>query len=177
MERCQMMLRNNFFILIGYYIFFMCLFTTCHASAPQVKWLILSSDQADIHYKKRINIFTGHVHIRNEDSTLDGDKVITHQNDRHHFTSVVDYGKPARYETIVDPQKPHLIATADTIKYFPPVHHVILIHHGFAQQGPNTITGPIIHYDTVQRILRSTASQLGQTHIILDNEGSAHVQE
>jgi lipopolysaccharide export system protein LptA len=144
-------------------------------ATPKPNHLTIVSDSALIKYREKTNIFTGNVHIKSDDTILDGDKVITQQNQHREFTSIVSYGDLAHYNTIIKPNDPPLDALAKIIKFFPPKHKAILIGKAFAKQGPNTISGPIINYNTLYRVISSTANKLGRTHIMINNKGDMKV--
>jgi lipopolysaccharide transport protein LptA len=136
------------------------------------KHMTISSDSAMIKFKEKTYIFSGNVHIKTEDTNIDGDKVIGHQNQLHKFTYMFDYGNPAHYYSIIDPKQPPLDATARIIKYFPPLHRAILINHALARQGANAISSPILHYNTQEKILRTKKVKNNRTHIMIDSQGN-----
>jgi len=147
-----------------------------HGTPPKGDWSTIDSDSAEMNYKTRIATFNGNVRANDKNSTLTADKAIAHRNKNRQISRVIAYGNLAHYRTITSPKKPPLHAQAKIIKYYPPKHEVVLLDHAFARQGADTIRSPVIHYNTLKRVLHSTASKKGPTHIMIDNSGNTHIQ-
>ena len=85
---------------------------------------------------------------------------------------VGDNNKQASYQTTIDVNKPTLIATANTIQFYPDRKYAILLGNAHIQQGENSISGEHLEYDVANKILKSlnTANQPTpvRTHIVID---------
>lgn len=136
--------------------------------------MTITSNSALVKYKEKTYIFTGNVKIQTKDTIVQGDKVIAQQNQQRKFTSMLDYGTPAKYHTTLDYNKPPLDASAQIIKFFPQTHHAILINEAFAKQGVNSIAAPILHYNTQQKVIKTKKTKQGRTHIMIDNQGNVY---
>ena len=132
----------------------------------------LTANTANVDYLHRINTYTGHVHVKSQNSTLYGNRVLTYRNTKHQIIKMIDYGNLAHYHSIADPKNPPLDAYAKIIKFYPLKHKIVLIGNGFVKKGDNTMRAPIIHYNTLQKIIRSTATKQERTHIMIDKNGT-----
>jgi len=162
-------------ILIGITLFLSLFLLHALTYADNNSPIDLTADTANVDYLHRINTYTGNVHVHNTDSTLDGDKIITYRNTKHQIIKMIDYGNLAHYHTMTDPKNPPLDAYAKIIKFYPLQHHIILIGNGFVQNGDNTMRAPIIHYNTLQKVVRSTATKTERTHIMIDQNGTMRI--
>lgn len=151
-----------------------CLISISYAlDSDQKQPLLISSDTADLNNQTGVGIYTGNVTIDQGSTHVRGNKV-TSYSENNKITQVIvegDKKTQARYESMVDPKKPPLIAIADTIQYFPDKNYAILLGHAYVQQGENSIAGEHLEYDLTNKILKSintSSKQAVRTHIVID---------
>ncbi len=151
-----------------------CLISVSYAlDSDQQQQLLISSDTADLNSQTGVGVYTGNVTIDQGTTHVRGDKV-TSYSANNKITQVVAEGgqkQQARYESVIDPNKPPLIATADTIKFFPDKNYAILLGHAYVQQGANSIAGEHLEYDLTNKILKSITApsdKAVRTRIVID---------
>ncbi len=135
--------------------------------------LFIASNTAELNKETGISIFTGDVKIDHGSTHVTADKLTTYSDEKSHVVKAIAVGKAgniATYESMTDVGKPPLVATAETIEYYPQKHYVILLGNAHVTQGENSIAGPHLEYDLEKQLLvTKTDSQKskGRTEIII----------
>lgn len=122
--------------------------------------LTIEAGIAEFNYPNKTSSYTDHVMVNQGTTHITGHKITTKQDKTNALEEIIIYGTSeqlAYYETIPDPDKPKLIATAVTIKYYPQKRYVILIKQAKIIQGDNSISGEHIEYDLINQRMRTVA--------------------
>ena len=141
--------------------------------SDQQQQLLISANTADLNSQSGIGVYTGNVIIDQGTTHIRGDKVTSYSENNKIVKVIVEGNKQqqARYETSLDPNKPPLIATANTIQFFPPKNYAILLGNAYVQQGENSIAGEHLEYDVTNKILKSlnaSNDKSVRTRIVID---------
>ncbi len=135
--------------------------------------LFISADNADLNSQTGVGVYQGNVLI-DQGSTHVRGNTVTSYSKNNKISEVLVKGTPeqqARYESTPDADKPPLVATADTIQFYPDRKYAILIGNAHVQQGKNSIIGEHIEYDLTHKILKSMNSagtKPARTQIVID---------
>lgn len=135
--------------------------------------LYITSDTADLNKSTGISIFIGNVKVNHGSTHVTADKLTTYSDKKNQIVKAIaegENGNLATYQTMTDPNKPPLNATALVIQYFPQQHYVILIGQANAVQGKDSISGPRLEYDVAKQILLSKTipgTSNGRTTIVI----------
>ncbi len=135
--------------------------------SDQQQPVYMVADSGTYNHSTGVGHYRGHVKVDQGTTHLTADTVITQSNSQNQLQQVTAYGKPAVYRTITDPQKPELVASANTIKFYPQQHWVVLIDHAVVTQGTDSYRGPLIQYNTQQKLVISPPTKGGRTTIII----------
>ena len=141
--------------------------------SDQQQQLLISADSADLNNQTGVGVYTGNVTIDQGTTHIKGDKVTSYSENNKVIKVIIEGNNhaQARYETALEVNKPPLIATANTIEFFPPKNYAILLGKAYVQQGENSIAGEHLEYDVSNRILKSlntSSDKTVRTHIVID---------
>lgn len=116
------------------------------------------------HYSERVSIDQGSTHLRASDVT-------TIMNAQHELLRAIAQGshqEQAHFWTCTSPDKPPFHAYADTLAYYPLENKLKLIGNARIIQGENTLSAPMISYDTkAERLITAANHDNKQGTIIL----------
>lgn len=109
--------------------------------------------------KKGISVYTGNVVIIQGSSEIKGDKVTLHHPNRKMSHAVID-GAPAKFKRFIPDEQKWVNGHAKTITYDSANNKVILEGDAFVnQEGQNSISGPKIIYNTLDKTLQATGNK------------------
>lgn len=126
------------------------------------------SDSADLNQLKHRGIYLGNVEFTQGSTHLRAFKALTYSDEKNQLTLAIAKGSPdkqAHYWTQTAPNKPAFHAYADSIRYYPLKHLIELIGNARVEQGPNSLSGAKIQYDTLKQQVVSQSN--GQTRTTL----------
>jgi len=152
------MRRKLICYLLGLFLSIAANGTTLFTQADSQKPLQIEATTAEFDRETATSSYTDQVKIDQGSTHVEGHKVTTKQDKTNKLQEIIIYGSPktpAYYETIPEANKPKLIATAITIKYYPDRQYVILLGTAQLTQGDNAISGEHIEYDLVKQKMRA----------------------
>lgn len=139
----------------------------------KTKTLQLRADTADINqttrqgiYHNNVELDQGSTHLRAAHAMT----VVNLQNQLIRATAEGDSAAQAHFWTLTDEKKPPLHAYANIIRYFPEKHRIQLEGKARVEQGIDSFSAPIIHYDTLHQHVISQSNHNDQTVIIIHPE-------
>lgn len=134
--------------------------------------MLLTANTAQLNLETGIGTYSGNVKLEQGSSHLEADKLITRTDKKNQLQQAIAFGKPAKYRTLPQLDKPEFYAEAESIEYYPHKNLLILIGHAKAHQKNNVYSGPRIEYDMKREIVFSPASTQGRTTIILQQKNN-----
>ncbi|MBI5447188.1 MAG: lipopolysaccharide transport periplasmic protein LptA [Gammaproteobacteria bacterium] len=145
---------------------------SAHAlSSDSTQPLYIEADKASFNHFSGVNTFEGHVIITQGSSRLFADQVILYTDKKHHLQHLTATGQPSRYETQVETEPHTLVATATNIQYHVAENQLELIGQVHAEQGKDKIEGPMLIYNTKEKLLSAPSNQTTseRTVIVFDS--------
>jgi len=131
------------------------------------KTIYFESDTLLYNNETKQGIYQGHVKLTQGSGVLTADYVTSYSDQKGQIIKVVATGNPARYRALVFPNRPELIATGNTIYYYPQKDWLEAIGNAEIVQGQNHVKGPQINYDFKNKTVGSPISKEGHTQIII----------
>jgi len=128
----------------------------------------ISAAQGQLNAKAGTSIFLGPVTVTQGSSTLISDKLTVYSDKHNKLIKLVAEGNPAHYQTLIKPQQPPFIATAQKITYFVAEARLLLQGNAKTRQGPNSYAAPEIRYYINEQTVVSPASPQGRTSIVIE---------
>jgi len=127
-----------------------------------------------VEYNQHLNTITyiGNVVANQGTTKVTAETAIVTLNKTNHIDHLTAQGKPATYSTILKEQQPPILASGETIKYFPATGRLELIKKGHITQNGNTFDAPYIVYDMQKQTLISKPSSHERTTIVLQPQHS-----
>lgn len=145
--------------------------TKTHAlSQDRNATLLLTSATANLNLETGISIYEGNVKLEQGSTHLSADRLIVYTDKQNQLQQAIAIGKPARYRTLSQLNKPEFHADANTIEYHPKKNLIVLIGNAQAYQDNNTYKGPRIEYHTESQTVVSPESNAGRTTIIIQQK-------
>jgi lipopolysaccharide export system protein LptA len=129
-------------------------------------FLVFKADSILFDKKKQCMTLEGHIVLKQADRQLTAERLITYTNAQGDIKKIVAIGHPATYSALVFPNRPRLIATAQTIYYYPLTDQLDAVGEAHIIQGNNHFKGPRLHYNFKSKTLDTPPSKKGQTHIL-----------
>lgn len=134
--------------------------------------LNVRAHSADINQETHLGTFSDHVNMDQGSTHLRASHATTKFN-HHKLISAIAQGsttEQAHFWTLSDEKKPPLHAYANTISYFPEKHLIELVGRAHVEQGTDSFSAPIIHYDTLHQHVLSKSNGQEQTLIVIHPE-------
>lgn len=140
--------------------------------------LHIRADYAELVQKERKTHYRGNVIFDQGSSHLRAARADTVHNEQNELLSAVAIGNeesPAYFWTLLEAGKPEMHAKADTIKFFPKEHKILLIGNAEVTQGRDRFTAPYIEYDINKRhvVSKSSTQGSGRTTILFHRKDRA----
>lgn len=156
--------KSCLFIIISLYYF-----QAYALPSDKEKIVHVLADSADLNQQKHKGIYTGNVIFEQGTTNLRAALAMTQGNLKNQLTLAVANGikgVPAHYWTETGPDKPPFHAYADTIRYYPLKHLIVLTGNARIEQGTNSLSAAKISYDTVKQQVVSQGDKKTRTTII-----------
>lgn len=153
----------------------------CLLSVPCVSFALPSDatqqikiTSKSVEYNQRQNTITyiGNVVANQGTTQVTAETAVITLDKTNHIDHLTALGKPATYSTVMKEQQPRILASGETIHYFPATGRLELIKKGHITQNGNTFDAPYIVYDMQQQTLISKPSGNGRTTIVLQPQQS-----
>lgn len=147
--------RMSFFALTSCLFFF---FTTSIDALPEdsLAKLYITAQSANINRQTGIGVYEGDVSVTRGSTHLTAAKLTTYTDKQDKMIKAVAEGTAenrAIYTTLLQTDKPILIAKAEVITYLPPTHYIIMDGNAEVSQGKDFIQSPHLEYDLIKQIL------------------------
>lgn len=144
------------------------LWSSMSLALDRTQLISIEADLIKYEYKKGIVHYDGHVHATQGETNLQAEQMIVYYNKQHKIKQVDAIGKLAEYHTRVHNNQDVLVASAETIVYYPLVGQVILKNQATVTYNKSVFTGPYIVYDLNKQIISSRPSAMSQAKITLE---------
>ncbi len=148
----------------------LCLHVPCTSFAlPSDATQQIHITSKSVEYNQRQNTITyiGNVVANQGTTKVTAETAVITLNKTNHIDHLTAQGKPATYSTIIKEQQPRILASGETINFYPATGRLELIKKGHITQNGNTFDAPYIVYDMQQQTLISKPSGNGHTTIVL----------
>lgn len=129
--------------------------------------IYFESDTLSYNNETKLGIYQGHIKLTQGSGVLTADYATSYSNQNGQVTKVVAIGNPARYRALIFPSQPKLIATGNTIYYYPQKDWLEAVGNAEILQGQNHFKGPQINYDFKKKTIGSPISKEGHTQILI----------
>lgn len=129
--------------------------------------IYFESDTLSYNSETRLGIYQGHIKLTQGSGVLTADYATSYSDQDGQITKVVAIGSPARYRALIFPNRPKLIATGNTIYYYPQKDWLEAVGNAEIVQGQNHVKGPQINYDFKKKTVGSPISKEGHTQILI----------
>lgn len=139
-----------------------------------IQTIYFESDTLLYNNETKLGIYQGHIKLTQGARVLTADYATSYSDQKGQIIKVVAIGNPARYRAVLFPNRPQLIATGNTIYYYPLQDYLEAIGNAEIVQGQNHVKGPKINYDFKKNTVSSSLSKEGHTQILLAPLQSIH---
>lgn len=129
--------------------------------------IYFESDTLSYNNETKLGIYQGHIKLTQGSGVLTADYATSYSDQNGQVTKVVAIGNPARYRALIFPNRPKLIATGNTIYYYPQKDWLEAVGNAEIVQGQNHVKGPQINYDFKNKTVGSPISKEGHTQILI----------
>ncbi|MDQ8039146.1 MAG: lipopolysaccharide transport periplasmic protein LptA [Rickettsiella sp.] len=134
----------------------------------------VDADTLKFNNETHIGIYEGHIKLTQGTRILTAEYAISYSNKQGQILKIIAIGHPACYQALVFNNRPKLIATGDTIYYYPLKDCLEAVGNAQIIQGRNHFQGPQINYDFKKKTVGSPLSKEGHTKILLAPIQSMH---
>ncbi|MES2998598.1 MAG: lipopolysaccharide transport periplasmic protein LptA [Pseudomonadota bacterium] len=131
------------------------------------KTIHFEADTLLFNNETKIGIYQGHIKLTQGTRVLTADYATSYSNQEGEIVKIVAIGHPAIYHSLVFHKRPKLIATGNTIYYYPLKDYLEAVGDAQIIQGQNHFQGPHINYDFKKKTVGSPSSRKGHTQILL----------
>lgn len=132
------------------------------------------ADTLQFNNESKIGIYQGHITLTQGTRILTADYAISYSNQEGRIIKVIARGHPACYRALIFHKEPKLVATGNTIYYYPLKDWLEAVGNAQIIQGKNHFQGPQINYDFKRKTVGSPLSKKGHTQILLAPLQSLH---
>lgn len=129
--------------------------------------IYFESDTFSYNNETKLGIYQGHIKLTQGSGVLTADYAASYSDQQGQITKVVATGNPARYRALIFPNQPKLIATGNTIYYYPQKDCLEAVGNAEIIQGQNHLKGPHINYDFKKKTVAAPLSKEGRTQILI----------
>jgi lipopolysaccharide export system protein LptA len=127
----------------------------------------VESDTFTFNDETKIGIYQGHIKLTQGSRILKANYVASYFNHKGQIIKIVANGNPAQYSAFVFHNHPRIIATGNTIYYYPLEDWLEAVGDAQIIQDQNHFRGPRVNYDFKKKIVGSPPSKKGLTQILL----------
>lgn len=164
--------KKPFKINKSYLIYLIIIFSTLSSIASAqpknpAQTIYFESDTLSYNSETKLGIYQGHIKLTQGSGVLTADYATSYSDQKGQITKVVATGNPARYRALIFPNQPKLIATGNTIYYYPQKDWLEAVGDAEIVQGQNHFKGPQINYDFKKKTVGSPISKMGHTQILI----------
>lgn len=146
-----------------------------YANDPDNQEIInVVADTLQFNNESKIGIYQGHIKLTQGARVLTADYATSYSNKEGQIVKIIAIGRPACYRALVFHKNPKLIATGNTIYYYPLKDWLEAVGDAQIIQGENHFQGPQINYDFKKKTVGSPLSKEGHTQILLAPLQSMH---
>lgn len=131
------------------------------------KTIYFESDSLLYNSETKLGIYQGHIKLTQGSGVLTADYATSYSDQNGQIIKVIATGNPARYRALIFPNQPKLIATGNTIYYYPQKDWLEAVGNAEIVQGQNHLKGPQINYDFKKKTVGSPVSKEGHTQILI----------
>lgn len=129
--------------------------------------IYFESDTLSYNNETKLGVYQGHIKLTQGSGVLTANYATSYSDQNGQITKVVAIGNPARYRALIFPNRPKLIATGNTIYYYPQKDWLEAVGNAEIVQGQNHVKGPQINYDFKKKTVGSPISKEGHTQILI----------
>ncbi len=129
--------------------------------------IYFESDTLSYNNETKLGIYQGHIKLTQGSGVLTADYATSYADQTGQVTKIIATGNPARYRALIFPNRPKLIATGNTIYYYPQKDWLEAVGNAEIVQGQNHVKGPQINYDFKKKTVGSPISKEGHTQILI----------
>ena len=138
-----------------------------YANVDNQQIINVEADSLQFNNETKVGIYQGHIKLTQGTRTLTADYAASYSNQAGEIVKIVASGHPAVYHALIFPKCPKLIATGNTIYYYPLTDYLEAVGNAQIIQDQNLFQGPQINYDFKKKTLASPLSKEGHTQITL----------
>lgn len=129
--------------------------------------IYFESDTLSYNNETKLGIYQGHIKLTQGSGVLTADYATSYADQDGQVTKIIATGNPARYRALIFANRPKLIATGNTIYYYPQKDWLEAVGNAEIVQGQNHVKGPQINYDFKKKTVGSPISKEGHTQILI----------
>ncbi|MFZ0219205.1 MAG: lipopolysaccharide transport periplasmic protein LptA [Candidatus Aquirickettsiella sp.] len=129
--------------------------------------IYFETDTLSYNNETKLGIYQGHIKLTQGSGVLTADYATSYSDQKGQIVKVIASGNPARYRAFIFPNRPKLIATGNTIYYYPQKDWLAAVGNAEIVQGQNHVKGPRINYDFKKKTIGSPISKKGHTQILI----------
>ncbi len=127
----------------------------------------IHSNTASFDNNKGIAIYNGKVTVKQGSRNLASDKLTIERDDNNQIKIMIATGKPARFRSQADVNRPIGYGKANMIKYYPQQDKVDLLGNAELRQNGDTVSGPILTYNFTTGVLQSKSTRKARSTVVL----------
>lgn len=151
-------------VILLFLIFF---YPSTYADTDNQEIINVEADSLQFNNETKVGIYQGHIKLTQGSRVLTADYATSYSNPEGEIVKIIASGHPAVYHALVFHKHPKLIATGNTIYYYPLTDYLEAIGNAQIIQGQNHFQGPQINYDFKKKTVASPLSKDGHTQITL----------
>ncbi len=166
--------KKTLFLSLALLILSFC-YKLAYANNADTQQIInVDADTLQFNNETQIGIYQGHIKLTQGTRVLTADYATSYSNKEGQIVKIIAIGHPACYRALVFHKQPKLIATGNTIYYYPLKDWLKAVGDAQIIQGQNHFQGPQINYDFKKKTVSSPLSTKGHTQILLAPIRSMH---
>lgn len=127
----------------------------------------IQADRANFNHKVGLATYHGNVIVDQGSRNLRAKKLVIQRDAQNRIEVMIATGNPATFKSQSDINKPPGTGSADTIKYYPQLNKVKLLHNATLTQNGDTISSPKLTYNIVTEELQGNSTKQQRTTIVL----------
>ncbi|MDQ2993444.1 MAG: lipopolysaccharide transport periplasmic protein LptA [Pseudomonadota bacterium] len=133
----------------------------------------ITSNTVEYSHHEHTITYLGNVIATQGSTKVTGERAVVTINAKNRIDHISAYGKPATYSTLLKPNEPPVVASGNTIQFYPEAGRLELIQQGHIKQNGNTFAAPYIVYDVKTQTLHSNPTGTGRTTVVLQPQGTS----
>lgn len=159
-------INKKFYLILTLFalVFF---YPYAYATIDNQQDIHVEADSLQFNNETKVGIYQGHIKLTQGSRILTADHATSYSNQAGEIVKIIASGHPAVYHALIFHKHPKLIATGNTIYYYPLTDYLEAIGDAQIIQGQNHFQGPQINYDFKKKTVASPLSKEGHTQITL----------